>query len=162
MEVTVAPAFDWSTASEILTDVVQWFDARGEPTWTEEQVSVDGLEASYTIEELFVAHYQNRPIGCMFLQESDSYHWPEIRDDSSLFLRKLAVLREFKGKGVAHQMMRWAADYAQRQGKSWVRLDCHGGRPKLRQVYESFGFSLVDRGPIGDFEDEARYELRVS
>ncbi len=142
-------------------DVMKWFDAKGEPHWTEEQISVEGLKASYKLEESFIAHYKSTPIGCMFLQELDSYFWPEIQDDSSLFLHKLAVLRKFKGRGVAHRMMHWAADYAQRQGKSWVRLDCHGGKPKLRQVYESFGFSMVDRGPIGDFEDVARYELRV-
>jgi len=161
VEITVAPAFDWDTASEILMDAVQWFDARGTLVWIEEQISVEGLKSSYKIEESFLAHYKSKPIACMFLQESDSYYWPEMQDDSSLFLHKLAVLRAFKGTGVAQQMMQWASEYAQRQGKSWLILDCHGGRPKLRQVYESFGFSLVDRGPIGEFEDVARYELRV-
>ena len=161
MEITVTPAFDWSTASEILIDAVQWFNARGTLVWTEDQISVDGLKLSHKIEESFIAYHNNSPIACMFLQESDPYYWPEIQDDSSLFLHKMAVLRKFKGTGVAHQMLEWASDYAKRQGKSWLRLDCHGGRPKLRQVYESFGFSLVDRGPVGEFEDVARYELRV-
>ena len=58
-------------------------------------------------------------------------------------------------------MMQWAVDYAKRQGKSWLRLDCHGGRPTLRKVYESFGFSLVERGRVGEFEDVARYELKL-
>ncbi len=73
MEITVTPAFDWSTASEILMDVVEWFDTKGEPLWTEEQVSVEGLKSSYKIEESFIAHYKSKPIACMFLQESDSY-----------------------------------------------------------------------------------------
>ena len=124
-------------------------------------MSAEVLQSSYKIDESFIAYHDNKPIVCMFLPESDSYYWPEMQDGSSLFLHKLAVLRKFKGTGVAQQMMQWASEYAQRQGKSWLRLDCHGGRPKLRQVYESFGFSLVDRGPIGEFEDVARYELRV-
>ncbi len=161
MEITVTPAFDWSTSSEILMDIVQWFNNKGEPVWTEEEVSVEGLKASYKIEESFIAHYKSKPIACMFLQESDPYYWPEIQDDSSLFLHKLAVLRKFKGRGVSHQMFRWAAGYAKRQGKSWLRLNCDGGRPKLRQVYDSFGFGFVGRGPVGEFEDVARYEMRV-
>ena len=96
----------------------------------------------------------------MFLLESDPYFWPEIEDDSSLFLHKLAVLRELKGKGIGNQMLDWASQYAKRQGKSWLRLDCDGGRPKLTQIYESFGFSLVDRKPLDEF-DSARYEIRV-
>ena len=161
VEITVAPAFDWGSASEILIDVVQSFNDRGTLVWPEDQISVDGLKESYKLEELFIAHHKSKPLACMFLQESDPYYWPEITDDSSMFLHKLAVLRAFKGTGVAQQMMQWASEYAQRQGKSWLRLDCHGGRPKLRQVYESFGFTLVDRGAIGEFEDVARYELRV-
>ena len=124
-------------------DVVKWFNNKGEPVWTEDQVSVEGLKASYKIEESFIAYHDNKPVGCMFLQESDSYHWPEVQDNSSLFLRKLAVLREVKGTEIAHQMMRWASDYAQRQGKSWLRLDCHGGRPKLRQVTSHLGLAWL-------------------
>ena len=104
--------------------------------WPEEQVSAEALQSSYKIEESFVAYHSNKPIACMFLQETDSYYWPEVEDDSSLFLRKLAVLREFKARGIAHQMLQWASEHAKRQGKSWLRLDCHGGRPKLRQVYD--------------------------
>ena len=160
MEITVTPAFDWGTASEILMDVVKWLNQKGEPLWTEEQVSVEGLESSYRIEESLIAQQRNKPIGCMFLLESDPYFWPEIEDGSSLVLHKLAVLREFKGKGIGNQMLEWASQYAKRRGKSWLRLDCHGGRPKLRKLYESCGFSLVDRKPLGEF-DSARYEIHV-
>ncbi len=161
MEITVTPAFDWGIASEILMDVVEWLKAKGEPLWSEKQVSVEGLTASYQIEESFIAYHDNKPIGCMFLLESDPYFWPEVQDDSSLFLHKLAVLRQFKGKGVAQEMLLWASEYAQRRGKSWLRLDCDGSRPKLRQIYEAFGFSFVDRGPLGEF-DVARYEMSIS
>ncbi len=143
-------------------DAVEWLDAKGGQIWAEEEVSTEGLKGSYRIEESFIAHQKSQPIGCLFLRESDSVCWAEIQDNSSLFLHKLAVLRKFKGTGVAQQMLQWASEYSQRQGKSWLRLACPADRPQLRQVYESFGFSLVDRGPIGDFEDVARYELRVS
>ena len=162
MEITVTPAFDWSTSSEILMDAAEWLNARGEPLWTEEEVSVEGLKAAYRLEESFIAHYKSQPIGCMFLRESDSVCWPEIQDNSSLFIYKLAVLRKFKGTGVAQQILQWASEYAQRQGKSWLRVAGPADRPKLRQVYESLGFSLVDRGAIGEFEDVARYELSVA
>ena len=161
MEITVTPAFDWGTASEILMDVVEWLNAKGEPLWTKEQVSVEGLKSSYQIEESFIAFHDNKPIGCRFLLESDPFFWPEVQDDSSIFLHKLAVLWKFKGKGVAQEMLLWASEYAKRRGKSWLRLDCDGGRPKLRQVYESFGFSFVDRGPVGEF-DVARYEMSIT
>ena len=159
-EITVAPAFDWGTASEILTDVVKRLNEKGEPLWTEEQVSDEGLKSSYRIEDSFIAHQKNKPIGCMFLLESDSFFWPEIEADSSLFLHKLAVLPELQGKGIGNKMLEWASGYTKRQGKAWLRLDCHGGRPKLRQIYEAFGFRLVDRKPLGEF-DSARYEIRV-
>ncbi len=161
VEITVTPAFDWGTASEILMDVVKWFSNKGEPLWTEEQVSVEGLKASYKNEESFIAYHDNTPIGCMFLLESDPVCWPEVQDKSSIFIHKVAVLRNFKGTGVAQEMLQWASGYAQRQGKSWLRLACPADRPKLRQVYDSFGFMLGDRGRVGEFEDVARYELRV-
>jgi GNAT superfamily N-acetyltransferase len=160
LEITVAPAFDWGTASEILIEVVKGLNQRGKPLWTEEQVSVEGLKSSYRIEESFIAHQKNKPIGCMFLLESDPEFWPEIDDHSSLFLHKLAVLQEFHGKGVGNKMLEWASEYAKRQGKLWLRLECDGSRPKLKEIYETFGFRLVDRKPLGEF-DSARYEIRV-
>ena len=51
VEITVTPAFDWGTASEILIDVVQSFNDRGTLVWTEDEISVDGLKESYKLEE---------------------------------------------------------------------------------------------------------------
>ena len=99
VEITVTPAFDWDTASEILMDVVQWFNNKGEPVWTEEEVSVEGLKSSYKIEESFIAYHNNKPVACMFLQESDSYHWPEVQDNSSLLTHMSMVRLTQSGTG---------------------------------------------------------------
>jgi GNAT superfamily N-acetyltransferase len=60
--------------------------------------------------------------------------------EQSAYVHRLAVKREFAGGGVSTALLRWAAERARSLGKKYLRLDCEASRPKLRAVYERFGF----------------------
>ena len=79
-------------------------------------------------------------VGVFRLQARDPSFWPEIPEGTSTCLHKLAVPPEGQGQGLAHMLLHHAVEITQSKGLRFLRLDCMGGRPKLRAIYESFGF----------------------
>lgn len=79
-------------------------------------------------------------VGVFRLQPSAPSFWPEIPEGTSMYLHKLAVLPEAQGQGLAHLLLCRAVEVTRSKGLGALRLDCMGGRPKLRAVYEKFGF----------------------
>jgi GNAT superfamily N-acetyltransferase len=62
---------------------------------------------------------------------------------------------------VSSVLMRWAVERARAMGKEWLRLDCDASRPKLRQLYEGFGFQFHSFRQVGAYY-VARYEYGVN
>ncbi|MNC95693.1 hypothetical protein D3C83_128760 [compost metagenome] len=54
----------------------------------------------------------------------------------------------------------WAAGHARSLGRRWLRRDCDADRPKVRALYERFGFRLHSYRQVGSYY-VARYELPV-
>ena len=56
--------------------------------------------------------------------------------------------------------MRWAVEHSRKLGKRYLRLDCVADRPRLRLVYERFGFRHHSNRQVGAYF-VARYEYEV-
>jgi GNAT superfamily N-acetyltransferase len=67
------------------------------------------------------------------------------------------VARRFKGQGVSTALLTWAVEHARALGRRYVRLDCDHSRPKLRELYERFGFQFHSYRQVGPYY-VARYE----
>lgn len=147
---------EWEQASRILLDVVDRLDRLGKSLWTEKQVSVSGLKNSYKLNELYFLD-QAGLAGVVFLQTSDPFFWPELTDDSGLYIHKLAVLPARSGEQLGKQALNTIIDYARENGCKWVRLDCDD-RPELHNFYKSAGFTLVDIQQMEEFR-VSRYQL---
>jgi hypothetical protein len=63
---------DWARASGVLVRVVERLNNLGRALWTEDQISVAGLQRSYQLNEL---HFLLRQgcVGVVFLQEADPF-----------------------------------------------------------------------------------------
>jgi GNAT superfamily N-acetyltransferase len=147
---------DWGRASEILLRVVERLNQIGKPLWTENQVSVAGLQRSYQLEELHFLTSDSCCVGVVFLQESDTLFWPEVIDRDSLYLHKLAIDTPFSGKVNGASAIEAILREADKRALSWLRLDCDD-RPELHRFYQACGFELVDIKQIESFQ-VARYQ----
>ncbi len=65
-------------------------------------------------------------------------------DEDRLFLSKLYLLPEFKGKGYAVKALEFIADKAKEYGKLAVYLTVNKGNARAIAVYEKFGFKQID------------------
>jgi GNAT superfamily N-acetyltransferase len=160
IEIVPASREDVVAASDILCEAAEWLEERGIPLWNREQLTVERLLPIVERGELFLASRAGQAIATMILQEEDTFFWPDVPAGESLFLHKLAVRRSAAGQGIAHAMLEWAAEEARRRGKTYLRLDTDGTRPRLCALYESAGFTLHSTRQIKTFPT-ARYERRL-
>jgi GNAT superfamily N-acetyltransferase len=78
--------------------------------------------------------------GAVKFQLEDLLFWPDVPQEQSAFIHRLAVRRKFAGGHVSSALLQWAVRRARSLGRSFLRLDCEASRPRLKAVYERFGF----------------------
>jgi GNAT superfamily N-acetyltransferase len=90
----------------------------------------------------------------------DLLFWPDHPEPAAVYLHRIAIRRSFAGRGIPQIMLTWAVEYARSLGKKFLRLDCEANRPKLRLLYESFGFVHHSDKQVGPYL-VARYEFTL-
>lgn len=112
-------------------------------------MSKQGIAADVMAGRYWLAHEAGRPIGVFRYETCDPIFWPEVTDGRSAFLHKVAVHPSARGRDMAQHLLAFACKLANDNGLRDVRLDCISGRPKLRSVYERFGFRYHSPWRVG-------------
>lgn len=142
----------------ILLDAVDWMTKSGVPNqWNESNVTWSALSKSYRINNFYIAYQNESPAACMALLDYDPTYWPDIPKGESLYLHKLAVKREFAGKGSSKELIDFAKNLAHSYCINTIRLNCNQHRIKLRAVYENACFMCVEEKTLDGKYDTALY-----
>jgi GNAT superfamily N-acetyltransferase len=158
--ITQATASEVALVAGVLGEAARFLEARGEPMWRLDELSEARLREPVTSGEFFVARVAGEAAGVVRVQADDALIWPDARATEALYVHRLAVRRAFADAGVSQALLSFAAERARTLGRAWLRLDCEAQRPKLRAVYERFGFAHHSDFRVGP-RWVARYELRV-
>jgi GNAT superfamily N-acetyltransferase len=156
-----ARAADAAIVQEMLEEAAHWVDALGVVMWEEGELAPGRVDEEIARGQFFLAEVSGDPAGAVKFQLEDRLFWPDRSENDSAFIHRLVVRRRYKGFGVSSVLMGWAADRARTIGKQWLRLDCDASRPKLRQLYEEFGFQFHSFRQVGAYY-VARYEFSVT
>lgn len=84
-----------------------------------------------------IAIEEDKLMGWIFIGASRD----QFTDEMNGFIYELFVLKEFRGNGVATQLMRTAVDELRQNGYSEVRLSAYAGNQAIK-LYEKMGFSI--------------------
>jgi GNAT superfamily N-acetyltransferase len=153
-----AAADDTYIVSGILLEAAQWLRREGLGMWRDDEVVPDSIFGDVSQGLFFLAEDGAEAIGTLKFQCSDTVFWPDVPQDESAFIHRVAVRRRFSGGGVSSVLLAWAAERAHRLGRRYLRLDCDVSRPRLRAVYEHFGFTHHSDRHVGPYF-VSRYEL---
>ena len=156
-----ATAVDAATIQDMLEEAAAWVDALGVVMWDEGELDPARLASEVAAGQFFIADVDGEAAGAVRFQLEDQLFWPDLAGDDSAFLHRLVVRRRFKGHGVSTALMQWAVSHARALGKRWLRLDCDAARPKLRSLYERFGFRFHSFRQVGPYY-VARYEYQLN
>ena len=151
---------DLSTVSAILTEAAGWLKQKNMPLWQQEHIALSVIDQDIKMGLFYIAFREDIAAGVVKFQTEDLEYWPDINQADSAFLHRLAVRRSFAGGTVSTQIFQWAIEYSRELGKQFLRLDCVADRPRLRLVYENFGFKHHSDRQVGAYF-VARYEYEI-
>jgi GNAT superfamily N-acetyltransferase len=152
---------DAAIVQEMLEEAAQWVDALGVVMWEEGELAPDRVDSEIAAGQFFIAEVDGDAAGALRFQLEDRLFWPDLVQDDSAFIHRLVVRRRHKGLGVSTALMQWAASRARKLGKRYLRLDCDANRPKLRTLYEGFGFRFHSFRQVGAYY-VVRYVYQLS
>lgn len=147
---------DILTISDILDEAAQWLEWHSLPLGREDEVSLEGIRPDIEAGLFYLAFYADVPAGVIKFQE-DPLFWSDVPDGDSAFIHRLAVWRIFAGGSVSTALLNWAVSHARVWASTTCDYDCAADRPRLRFVYERFGFLHHSDRQVGPFF-VARYE----
>jgi hypothetical protein len=129
--------------------------------WRDDELLPSRIIADVDAGLFFVAECEGVAAGVVKFQTEDSLFWPDVPQEQSAFVHRLAVRRRFAGGIVSSAMLHWAVLRTRSVGRRFLRLDCEASRSKLRAVYERFGFTHHSDRQVGPYF-VSRYEYDVT
>ena len=152
---------DTGTVANVLCEAARWLEQGGMGMWRTDEVLPIRITADVDAGLFFVAECDGVTAGVVKFQLEDGLFWPDVAQAESAFVHRLAVRRQFAGLGISSALLSWAVGRARSLGRSYLRLDCEASRPKLRAVYERFGFIHHSDKQVGPYF-VSRYEYRIT
>jgi GNAT superfamily N-acetyltransferase len=149
MHVRLAHPSEAPVIAAVLSAAAADLVKRGEALWDITDVSESAVAPHVERGLYYIGFSRESAVGVFRLQSRDPAFWPEIPEGTSAYLHKLAVLPDEQGRGFAHELLVNAVTLTREKGFRFLRLDCVAGRPKLRAVYERFGFRHHSQVKIG-------------
>ena len=151
---------DTETVSSILSEAARWLAQSGAPMWKGDELAPARIGDDVANGLFYVAEWDGEIAGTIKFQLEDALFWPDVSQEESAYVHRLAVRRRFAGGVVSSAMLSWAVERARSLGRRYLRLDCEASRTRLREVYERFGFRHHSERHVGPYF-VSRYELEI-
>jgi len=151
---------DIDAVAEILGEVARWLEEQGMAMWHQDELQPNRIVADVDSAQLFLAECDGVPAATIRFQLEDRLFWPDVPQNDSAFIHRLAVRRRFAGGEVSSALLLWAIARTHALGRRYLRLDCEASRTRLRAIYERLGFRFHSNKQVGPYF-VARYEYDV-
>jgi GNAT superfamily N-acetyltransferase len=161
IEIRQATPQDAQEVSDILKEAARWLEQMGMPLWQQSELEPARIAADVSAKLFFLAECSGDTAGTMKFQLDDPLFWPDASQGEAAYVHRLAVRRRYAGSGLSTELLRWAVDRTRALGRLYLRLDCAASRPRLRAIYERFGFRYHSDRQVGPYL-VSRYEYDVT
>jgi GNAT superfamily N-acetyltransferase len=152
---------DAETVAGILHEAARWLRESGMPLWEAGELDKASIHADVNQGLFLLAEISGEAAGIVKFQLDDPIFWPDMAGSDSAYVHRLAVCRRFAGAGLSTALLGSAAERASALGRRFLRLDCPASRPRLRAVYERFGFRHHSDRRVGPYF-VSRYEYDLA
>jgi GNAT superfamily N-acetyltransferase len=156
-----ATRHDTERVAEVLCEAARWLEQSGIAMWQDDELIPSRIAADVDARLFFIAECDSEAAGVVKFQLEDQQFWPDVPRGESAFVHRLAIGRGFAGRGISSALLSWALERAQSLHRDYLRLDCEASRPKLRAVYESFGFVHHSDRQVGPYFG-SRHEYKIT
>jgi len=123
----------------LLDEATVWVNELGFSQWPL-PFPRDELAGAIDRGEVYVVEAEDgEAVGTVTILLDDPLYWPDSPPDA-LYVHKFAVRRDHAGRGIGAAIVEWANAEAAEAGRDFLRLDCLGDNPGIRDYYEDLGF----------------------
>ena len=163
MHLSIRPATrqDIQRVADILGEAARWLEQRDMSMWQADELLPSRIADDVDAGLFMIAECDGEAAGVLKFQLEDGLFWPDVAQSESAFVHRFAVRRRFAGLGISSALLSWAVEQARSLGRDYLRLDCEASRPKLRAVYERFGFIHHSDRQVGPYF-VSRYEYKIT
>ena len=152
---------DVETVSSVLKEAAHWLEQSGMPLWRDHELEPERIAAEVHAGLFFLAEAFGKSAGTLKFQLDDPIVWPDATPPDATYVHRLAVRRQYAGTGLSTALLSWAVNRTRSLGRRYVRLDCVATLPRLRAVYERFGFHYHSEKQFGPYL-VSRYQYDVT
>lgn len=145
----------------ILREVGQWLVDTGQTLWHIDTLTADNLIDTYTEGNCYVLYVDDVPAATVILQWEDPLFWPDVPDNTSGFIHKLAIRRAFAGQNLFSSIIDFCRQECLKRDIHQLQLETDATRPKLMQFYERYGFTPTYQRDIQEFGQSYRCQFYV-
>ncbi|MBM7563448.1 GNAT family N-acetyltransferase [Paenibacillus sacheonensis] len=155
ISVIQAKPADTAAVMELLVGAARWLQSQGSTQWSALLSGDDHHDVTGHIEkgELFLFKDGEKLAGIVLLMQVpgdwDHNLWGPDGHESVVYLHRLAINRDYAGRGLGADMVRWAETGVSFPGKTVMRLDCIASNPKLNAFYSGIGYTFKGTSPSG-------------
>lgn len=75
---------------------------------------------------------------------NDKLIWRDLDQDDAIYLHRIVVNPEFKGRKLFGTILEWAIDHVRKKGLGFIRMDTWAANPTIINYYRSFGFDVIE------------------
>ena len=162
IQIRQATPQDVEMVADILKEAARWLKQVGMPLWQEDELESSRIVSDVNAGLFFLAEYSSGDsAGTLKFQLDDPVVWPDARPNDAAYIHRLAVRRQFAGTGLSADLLSWAVKRTHALRRRFLRLDCDASRPRLRPLYERFGFRYHSDAHIGSYV-VSRYEYDLN
>ncbi|UJF35508.1 GNAT family N-acetyltransferase [Paenibacillus hexagrammi] len=146
-EITILRAAedDLSDVLRLWLEAAEWLEVKGILQWRPNSFTQESVLEHYQKTELYIAKLNETIVGSFSIQWSDEFIWEELNNNSSGYIHRLVVARNFKGMNLGIELLTWAERYIQSTGKKASRLDCMADNQHLNTFYRKAGYNYIKR-----------------
>lgn len=150
MEITNSLIHDLRTIFQLFDEAIAYQKKNGFQLWP--QFSTELIETEIK-EKRHWKIIENGKIACVFsVMYNDPVIWGERDKEPSVYLHRIAVNPEFKGKRIMVVIKQWGMNHAKEINKKYLRMDTWGDNETIRNYYVKCGFNYIGQQQLNETE----------
>jgi GNAT superfamily N-acetyltransferase len=75
---------------------------------------------------------------------SDKIIWRELDKGESIYLHRIVVNPEMKGRKLFGKILEWSLSHCKQKGLHSIRMDTWAANPTIIEYYRTFGFKIIE------------------
>lgn len=152
----------------LLVNTAEWLLSKGSTQWNALLRGEDSHNTPEAVNRGDVYLFRDSRVAAgmvILLPEPNDWDrelWGDrVNEQPAIYVHRLAINREYAGRGIGREMMKWVESAVPTLGRSVIRLDCIESNPVLNAFYSGLGYEWIGTASNAN-GDLNKYEKRVS